>query len=348
MALIGLGRSKRTVGLDIGSGYVKLVVMQHGKGRPRIVKAAATPLVADAIVEGEVMDPTLVASTIRSLFETAGVKEKKVVTAVGGRDVIIKRIQMDRMKESDAREVIRWEAEQHVPFDMESVELDFQILDPLDEGLQMSVLLVAAKRELVENKVALLLDAGLEPEVIDIDAFALHNAFELNYPEAMSGVVGFVNIGHETTNVNLLEDGVPVLTRDLAFGTRRLRESLQRERGLTAETAEDVLEGRTSDPELEEFIGQRAEEVALGVERAAAFLQASSTHAGLARIYVCGGGARVVRMAEALADRLQIPAEIANPVQRVDVDPGAFDLISIADMGPMLVLPVGLALRRAA
>jgi len=348
MALFGIGRSKRTVGLDIGSGYVKLVVMDHGKGRPRIVKAAATPLVADAIVEGEVMDPTLVASTIRSLFETAGVKEKRVVTAVGGRDVIIKRIQMDRMKEADAREVIRWEAEQHVPFDMESVELDFQILDPLDEGLQMTVLLVAAKRELVENKMALLLDAGLEPEVIDVDAFALHNAFELNYPEAMAGVVGFVNIGHETTNVNLLEEGVPVLNRDLAFGTRRLRESLQRERGLTAEAAEDVLEGRASDPELEDFISQRAEEVALGVERAAAFLQASSTHAGLSRIYVCGGGARVLRMAEALAERLQVPAEIANPVQRVDVDPGAFDLISIADMGPMLVLPVGLALRHAA
>ena len=348
MALFGIGRSKRTVGLDIGSGYVKLVVMDHGKGRPRIVKAAATPLVADAIVEGEIMDPTLVASTIRSLFETAGVKEKRVVTAVGGRDVIIKRIQMDRMKESDARDVIRWEAEQHVPFDMESVELDFQILDPLDEGLQMTVLLVAAKRELVENKMALLLDAGLEPEVIDVDAFALHNAFELNYPEAMAGVVGFVNIGHETTNVNLLEEGVPVLNRDLAFGTRRLRESLQRERGLTAEAAEDVLEGRASDPELEDFISQRAEEVALGVERAAAFLQASSTHAGLSRIYVCGGGARVLRMAEALAERLQVPAEIANPVQRVDVDPGAFDLISIADMGPMLVLPVGLALRHAA
>ena len=348
MALFGLGRAKRTVGLDIGSGYVKLVVMDHGKGRPRIVKAAATPLVADAIVEGEVMDPTLVASTIRSLFETAGVKEKRVVTAVGGRDVIIKRIQMDRMKEADAREVIRWEAEQHVPFDMESVELDFQILDPTEEGLQMTVLLVAAKRELVENKVALLLDAGLEPEVIDVDAFALHNAFELNYPEAMAGVVGFVNIGHETTNVNLLEAGVPVLNRDLAFGTRRLRESLQRERGLTAEAAEDVLEGRSSDPELEEFISQRAEEVALGVERAAAFLQASSTHTGLTRIYVCGGGARILRMAEALAERLQVPAEIANPVQRVDVDPGAFDLISIADMGPMLVLPVGLALRRAA
>ena len=343
-----LGRKKRTVGLDIGSGYIKVVVIDHGKGRPKIVKAAATPLVADAIVEGEVMDPTLVASTIRSLFETAGVKDKRIVTAVGGRDVIIKRIQMDRMKESQAREVIRWEAEQHVPFDMESVELDFQILDPEDEGLQMSVLLVAAKRDLIENKTALLYDAGLEPQIIDVDAFALHNAFELNYPEAMHGVVGFVNIGHETTNVNLLENGVPVLTRDLAFGTRRLRENLQRERGLTAEAAEDILEGRTNDPELEEFIGQRAEEIALGVERAAAFLQASTMQEDLSRIYVSGGGARVLRMAEAIADRLQVPAEIANPVQRVDVESGAFEMISIADMGPMLMLSVGLALRRAA
>ncbi len=343
-----LGRKKRTVGLDIGSGYIKVVVIDHGKGRPKIVKAAATPLVADAIVEGEVMDPTLVASTIRSLFETAGVKDKRIVTAVGGRDVIIKRIQMDRMKESQAREVIRWEAEQHVPFDMESVELDFQILDPEDEGLQMSVLLVAAKRDLIENKTALLYDAGLEPQIIDVDAFALHNAFELNYPEAMHGVVGFVNIGHETTNVNLLENGVPVLTRDLAFGTRRLRENLQRERGLTAEAAEDILEGRTNDPELEEFIGQRAEEIALGVERAAAFLQASTMQEDLSRIYVSGGGARVLRMAEAIADRLQVPAEIANPVQRVDVESGTFEMISIADMGPMLMLSVGLALRRAA
>ena len=154
---------------------------------------------------------------------SAGIKTKQVVTAVGGRDVIIKKIAMDRMKEAEAREVIRWEAEQHVPFDMDNVELDFQILDPEGEGLQMTVLLVAAKRELVENKLALLSDVGLEPSVIDVDAFALHNAFELNYPEAMHGVVGLVNIGHETTNINILDDGVPVLTRDIPVGTRRFR-----------------------------------------------------------------------------------------------------------------------------
>ena len=157
--------------------------------------------------------------------------------------MIIKKIPMDRMKESEAREVIRWEAEQHVPFDMDNVELDFQILDPEGEGLQMTVLLVAAKRELIDTKLALLSEAGVEPGIIDVDAFALHNAFELNYPEAMKGVVGLVNIGHEMTNMNILDDGIPVLTRDIPVGTRRFREDLQRERGLSAEEADRLLQG---------------------------------------------------------------------------------------------------------
>src|SRR5690349_14936 len=223
------GRNATTVGLDIGSGLIKLVAISHGSGGPVLTKVAFTSVVNDAIVEGEVMDPAIVAEAIKGLMISSGIKAKKIVTAVGGRDVIIKKIPMDRMKEGEARELIRWEAEQHVPFDMDNVELDFQILDPENEGLQMSVLLVAAKRELVETKISLLKDIGIEPSVIDVDAFALHNAFEVNYPDAMKGVVGLVNIGHETTNVNILDEGVPVLTRDLPVGTRRFREDLQRE-----------------------------------------------------------------------------------------------------------------------
>lgn len=348
MALFGLGRSGRTVGLDIGSGYVKLAAVEHGKDRPRVVKVAMAPLVPDAIVEGEIMDPTLVAQTVKQLYASAGIKRKKVVAAVGGRDVIIKKLQMDRMKESDAREVIRWEAQQHVPFDTESVELDFQILDPYDEGLQMSVLLVAAKRELVENRVALLQEAGLTPVVIDVDAFALHNAFEINHPDAMTGVTGYLNVGHETTNVSILEDGTPVLTRDLGFGTRRLREDLQRERGLAADAADDVLEGRNTSPELEAFIGERAGELALGVERASAFLQAGAVSGGISRMYLCGGGARVPGLSAALAEKLRVPTEVANPFQGVEVAPGAVEMYSLEEMAPMMMLPLGLALRRAA
>ncbi len=349
MALFGLfGGKKTSVGLDIGSGIIKLVVIDHGGSEAELTKVATTEVAADAIVEGEVMDPGLVSEAIRGLFEAAGVKRKSVVTAVGGRDVIVKKIQMDRMKEADAREVIRWEAEQHVPFDMANVELDFQILDPDAEGLQMNVLLVAAKRELVESRVGLLTEAGLDPSVIDVDAFAIHNAFELNHPDAMQGVVGLVNIGHEVTNVNILEDGIPVLTRDLSVGTRRFREDLQREKGLASEEAEKVIQGSSQHADLAGYVSARGEEIATGVERAAAFLATASRSAGgLSRVYTTGGGARIPGLNDVLGARLKVPIELANPVQRLRVRDDVFETVPVDEVAPLLMLAVGLALRRA-
>jgi len=337
-------RTKTTVALDIGSGLIKLVAVSHGAGEPVLTKVAYTSVVDDAIVEGEIMDPGIVADAIKGLLASAGVKTKQVVIAVGGRDVIIKKIQMDRMKEADAREVIRWEAEQHVPFDMENVELDFQILDPEGEGLQMTVLLVAAKRELVENKVAL-----LTPSIIDVDAFALHNAFEVNYPDEMRGVVGLVNIGHEMTNINILEDGTPVLTRDLPVGTRRFREDIQRERGLSTEEADQLLQGFERSEILDPFLETRGEELAVGIERAAAFLQSASRSAGgISRLWLTGGGGRIPGLNKVLADRLRLPVELANPLARLRVADGVFSTVGVDEISPLLMLPIGLALRTAA
>jgi type IV pilus assembly protein PilM len=343
MALFG--RNKESVGLDIGSGFVKVVAVDHSGRQPEVSKVAMRPLVADAIVEGEVMDPGLVADTIRDVFREIGMKGKDVITAVGGHDVIIKKIEMDRMKESDAREVIRWEAEQHVPFDIKSVELDFQILDPLEEGLKMQVLLVAAKRELVDHKVSLLLDAGLSPAAIDVDAFALHNAFAHNHPEAQRGIVALVNIGHETTNVNILEDGNPLLTRDIPFGSRRVRQDLQREKGLTAEQAEDIVQGREQVDDLDPLVDSAADEVGVGIERASAFLMTRQDGGGLGGIYLSGGGSRIPGMADALGSRMNLQTEIVNPFEQVPVQPGAIGTVVLDEAAPMLLLPLGLALR---
>ena len=343
------GRKKTTVGLDIGSGLIKVVVIDHSKAEPELTKVAITPLLADAIVEGEIMDPGIVSEAITSTLASAGVKTKMIVTAVGGRDVIIKKIQIERVKEQQARELMRWEAEQHVPFDMESVELDFQILDPHDEGLEMSVLLVAAKRDLVEAKIRLLTDAGLSPAMVDVDAFALHNAFELNYPDAMNGIVGLVNIGHEVTNINILDDGVPLLTRDITVGTRRFREDLQREQGVGNEQAEAMLQGFDRSTQLDAVIEGRGEEIAVGIERAAAFLASSSrTGARMKAVYTCGGGARIPGLNEALAARLQLTVEQANPLANLKVRDGAFDSLVTDEVAPLLMLPIGLALRQVA
>src|SRR5688572_603585 len=343
------GRRKTTIGLDIGSGLIKVAVIDHGRGEPELTKVAIAPLLADAIVEGEIMDPGIVADAIRAALSEAGIKGKNIVTAVGGRDVIIKKIQIDRMKEAQAREVIRWEAEQHVPFDMESVELDFQILDPDADDLQMNVLLVAAKRDLVENKIRLMHDADLDARVVDVDAFALHNAFEVNYPDAMMGVVGLVNIGHEVTNINILDDGVPLLTRDITVGTRRFREDLQREHAVGNEQADAMLQGFDRSSQLDSVIESRGEEIAVGIERAAAFLASSSrTGARMKAVYTCGGGARIPGLNEALAARLQLTVEQANPLANFKVRDGAFDSLVTDEVAPLLMLPIGLALRQVA
>jgi type IV pilus assembly protein PilM len=343
------GRNKTTVGLDIGSGLIKVVVIDHARGVPELVKVSVAPLLPDAIVEGEVMDPRLVSDAIQDAMERSGVKSSEVVTAVGGRDVIIKRIQTERVKDQQARELMRWEAEQHVP-DVESVELDFQVLED-EDGInpeEMSVLLVAAKRELVDAKLRILSEAGLTSSIVDVDAFALHNAFELNHPEAMRGAVALVNVGNEITNVNLLDNGVPILTRDLAVGTRRFQEDLQRHHGFAAGDAEHMVRGYDRSAALDSVLESRGEEIAVGVERAAAFLAASARGAPQVRaVYICGGGSRVPGLADVLGKRLHLKVEYANPLANLHVRDGALSGFTMDEIAPLLMLPVGLGLRKA-
>ena len=343
MALFG--RKKTTVGLDVGSGLIKIAVIDHGKGTPELVKVAITKLQPDAIVEGEVMDPGIVSDAIRAALDNAGVNGKHIVTAVGGRDVMVKKIQTERVKEKQARELMRWEAEQHVP-DVESVELDFQILEDSKSADEMNVLLVAAKRDLVDAKIRILEDAGVTPSIVDVDAFALHNAFEVNYPEAMKGFVGLVNVGNEVTNVNIMDNGVPILTRDLPLGTRRFSEDLQRQHGMSARDSENMIRGYDRSPQLDSILSMRIEEIAMGVERAAAFLTTSRNAAQLRAVYICGGGSRTPGLAEMLGDRLKIKVEHANPLARLNIRDGALESLTTDEVAPLLMLPIGLALRQ--
>src|SRR5690606_29343534 len=199
----------------------------------------------------------------------------------------------------------------------------------------------------IDLKLNILADAGISPSIIDVDAFALHNAFEHNYPASLSGLVVLVNVGHETTNVNLLDDGVPVLVRDIPFGARRLREALQRERGLTLEEADAVVQGRKDTVDLRAFVTERVEELALGIERAVAFVTAHAGGVDIGRVFVSGGGASIPGLVDALGARLATRTELANPLQRVAIRPEVMQSVDIDEISPMLMLPVGLALRHA-
>lgn len=340
-------RSRHTVGLDIGSGFVKAVLMDHSAHLPRLLRLASLPLVADAIVEGEIMDPPLVVDTIRAVMQTLGVRTRSVVTAIGGRDVIVKKIQIERMPEADAREVMSWEAAQYVPFDMEDVQLDFQILDPEADGLQMDVLLVAAKKELVEQRSMLLADAGLSAAIIDVDAFALFNAFEYTHPTASPAPSALVDIGHEVATILVHEGGVPLVTREFSFGSKQLREELRRMHGLSAEEAERALRGQAAqDAEVERSLYERGAELALAIERATAFLDLDAPGmSGLGTIHFSGGGARIPRLQEAIADRLRVRIDILNPLERLEVAPEALPDLPDPDAAPMWMLPIGLGFR---
>jgi type IV pilus assembly protein PilM len=184
---------------------------------------------------------------------------------------------------------------------------------------------------------------------VDVDAFALHNAFEMNYPEAMRGIVALVNIGHDVTNINILDDGVPILTRDITVGTRRFREDLQRERGISSDEAQQLLQGYDRSAHLDAVLESRGEEIAVGIERAAAFLASSSRSPGQVRaIYTCGGGARIPGLSDALADRLRISVQQANPLTNLTIRDGALDSLVTDEVASLLMLPIGLAMRQVA
>src|SRR5687767_10980647 len=342
-----LRRSRGSLAVDIGSGQIKMLAVERGGDRPKIAAVAIESLPTDAIVGGEVMDYHLVVDRLRALRERLGVKAKSVATSVSGRDVIVKRIKMDRMKEQEARQVIRWEAEQHVPFDMDSVSLDFEILDPEADGLQMEVLLVAAKKDLVETRMRLLQEAGFSTAVIDIDAFAVQAAFEHGYEHASYGTFCLVNIGREVTNLNLVESGSPILTRDLALGERKFGEVIVRELGVSLDEAEGLLRGSEAlDPRARHALDEAIESLVTPVERARSFLTTSEgAGAKLDEIVLSGGGASIPGLAEAIAERLSVPVTTLDPLRGIDVDPSAQETIRQRGGPAVMAVAVGLGLR---
>jgi type IV pilus assembly protein PilM len=339
--------------VDIGSGAIKIVEVDQSRGTPKVLKMGVSELLPGAIVDGEIMDHQLVVNTVRSLHQGLDIRNKRVSTSVSGRDVIVKKISMDRMKEQEAREVMRWEAEQHVPFDMENVSLDFQILDPDADGLEMSVLLVAAKRDLVESRKALLQDAGLQPVRIDVDAFAIQTAYEANYTPEPHGVYALVNVGHEVTNLNLVAGDEPILTRDLPVGANRFMEALQRNLGLSRDAAAAALHGRPpthlSIEAVKAEVAQVAQDIIAGLERARAFLTTAGGVAadggGLRLIYLSGGCAGIPGLAEQLGRALAVPVDALDALRRIAYEPSLFTDESRRELSPILALAVGLALQ---
>jgi type IV pilus assembly protein PilM len=350
-----LKKKGSTVGLDIGSSLIKVVEIDHAGSRPKITHFGLHKLPPEAIVEGEIMDRDLVIEGIKECIERAGVTSPSIVSAISGRAVIVKKVVMDKMSPADAQEAIYWEAEQHVPFDIDDVCLDFQILKDDIGANQMEVLLVAAKKDMVNTHASLIRDAGFTPSVIDVDSFAVQNCFERNRGESGDGgkrVVGLINIGSDVTNINIVQDDSPHFTRDISVGSNNFVEVIQKELGVDYEEAQKIICGELGNraPEkIKSIMRESSKDLSLGIERSLQYLKAAGDAERIDEIVLSGGGANIPFLKEILSEKHGIEISIHNPLAGIDCEEGVFGEheAAIDKIAPLLTVGIGLALRKA-
>lgn len=342
------GRGSSTVGLDLGSHSIKLVEMDHSGKTPTLVNYGVTELLPGAVSDGQVVERPAVVEAVNVLFESVGVLNRQVSVALGGSDVIIKNIQTDRMKLDELRRTISWEAEQHVPFPLAEISLDFQILDPDGNDPRMNVLLVAAKRDLIDDRISLFEEAGCEVVVLDVDTFALLNALETTREGQGEGCRCIVHFGNETTHLGLSRQGLPILTRNLPVGGRQLLETIRGQLGLSEDDAYLALIGQGIDgsaTDIGPFLPALLDDVVIGVNRASAFLESTEDAGHIEKVFLSGGCANIPGLAAIFQEKTGLPAEVVNPLDKIHFKPDLFRAEPVERVAPLLMLALGLGLR---
>lgn len=344
-----MGSAKSAVGLDIGSHSVKVVELVRSGKTLKLARFAIQELTPGTVVDGEIVNRDHVNASIRDAIRNSGIKPKAVYSAVSGRSVIVRRIPMEKMSEEEARQAIHWEAEQHIPFRIDEVSIDFKIINPEMAPGQMEVLLVAAKKEAVDLHRGLLQGAGIRPAAVELEQFALQRAFEFSYNPAPDECVTILNIGSEVTNMVVVKGGLPSFNRDLSIGGSRFIEALQRSMGLDFENAEKVLRGElpegVSQDEVRSALGYVIEELSTSVRRSFISFQASGESTRIDRMYISGGCSLVPGLASTLSEQHGLPVEPLQPLQNLSVDSSVIPEDDRTSLGALLAVCIGLALR---
>jgi type IV pilus assembly protein PilM len=348
-------RAKSLVGLDIGSSAVKAVELKPaGKGY-KVTAFGSESVPPDSIVDGAIIDGAAVADAIRRLFEGRKIQTKDVAASLSGNAVIVKKITLPVMTEAELTESIYWEAEQYIPFDIQDVNLDYQILDPGDAAADkgtMDVLLVAAKKEKIADYTGVIAQAGRTAVVVDVDAFALQNAFEVNYGIEPGQVVVLLNAGASATNINILQGDQSVFTRDISIGGNAYTEALQKDLNLPFEQADQLKRGLPVDgvtfEDARPVLRAVSENVMLEIQKTFDFFKATAASDRIDRIVLSGGASRAEGFLEMLTERFEAPVELFDPFRKVAFDARRFQVDALEEVAPTVAVAVGLALRRAA
>ncbi|MEQ1896216.1 MAG: type IV pilus assembly protein PilM [Vicinamibacterales bacterium] len=351
MPVFRFGQSPAVIGLDIGSSAIKAIELQRtGRGR-RVAAYAMEPVPPGSIADGSILDPPAVAAAVRRVLSRGKFSRREVCVSLSGSAVIVKKINLPVMTPAELADSIVWEAEQYIPFDAQDVNLDYQILDagtgPDARGI-MEVLLVAAKKDKTAEYTSVVAAAGRTPVVVDVDAFALQNAFEANYGLEPEAVIILLNAGASAVNINVLQHGRSVFTRDISVGGNAYREALQRELGVSPETADRVKRSQAVEGVNREDVGPvlRAvtEHVLLEVQKTFDFFRTTAEADRIDRLVVSGGASRIDGFAAMLQARFGVEAEELNPFRAITWDSARLGGDAL-EAAPVAAVAVGLGLR---
>ncbi len=355
-----LSAKTELLSIDIGSSSIKLAQLTGGQGKFELSRFGVMPLEPEAMVEGVVKDEEQVVDALTRLVQAEKVDTRYAVASVSGENVIIKKIKVPIMPPEELEESIRHEAEQYIPFDIDDVQLDFQILpekvkhedDPdfdLEDADKQEIVLVAVQNEIIDSRSNVLVAAGLKPVVIDLDVFAVVNALAISRNLETMGSVALIDLGGAFTHLNILMDGITSYTRDIPVAGNHLTQELMSKFELEYELAESLKMGVIPD-DLEndrviEAIVDAFEPILEELQRSFEFFSTTS-NAQVDQAYLCGGGALISGVDGLLADRLGVPVEIFDPLEAIKVNKRVFDQKSLAEMAPLATVAVGLATRR--
>ncbi len=359
---MAIAKKNHLVGLDIGSHSIKLVEIDQSKKGMVLKNFGIAGLPRQAVVEGYIKDKEAVASAIKQLVRNLKIRNKNVATSISGFSVIIKKIMIGHKNESELEATIHEEAEQYIPFDINEVNLDFDILNPegssgdeahevSEDADRMEVMLVAAKKDIINDYVKTLAIADLNPTVMDVGAFALQNAFEINTdPVAAKSAIGLVNVGAEELGINAIKNGVSMFTRDSSFGGSQITEAIMSEFDVTFEESEKIKLGNVKvDVEkkaaLDEIFRTVVSDWVREITRALDFLASAFPEDSIEKILLAGGACRTPGFQKQLEKETGIPVSELNPFANLTLDEKHFDAKYLEYMAPQAAVAVGLALR---
>jgi len=350
-----LSSEQLAIGLDIGATSIKLVGLKKQRNRYSLEHFGIKHISSEAIVDGALMNSSAIIQAIRELIKELRIKRKEVAIGVGGNSVIVKKITVPVMSHFELDETISAEMQRYIPFDIKDVFVDTFILPGAEDEAtgQMEVVLVAAKKEIVNDYMSVVGESGLKPVVVDVDVFAMQNCFHANYGTHENKTIALINIGAEVVAINIIRQGISQFTRDIPIGGQQFTEEIQRQFHVSAEEAEALkcadYKSQTDlkiQKQLQTSLEKVAKQVAGEIQRSLDFYAGTEGDSTFAKVYVSGGAAKTPKLIQAIQERTRTETELINPFKEIHIDSKRFNHQFIETMGTLGTVAVGLALRR--